>query len=345
MACKPLATEDLDHVLRHTAALWPQLAGKRLFITGGTGFFGKWILESTVAANDRLNCEVKVTVLSRDPARFKTEMPHLARRSEIDWLQGHPANFAFPEQRHDYILHLATATSAYHGHTDATEMLKMKLASISHVLSYARYAKVQRILVTSSGAVYGPQPPDVSHIPESYSGAPDPLDPASAYGTGKRLVEQMCALATDIDFVIARCFSFIGPHLPLDARFAAGNFLRDAMAGGPIVVNGDGRAVRSYLYAADMVVWLLTILLQGKAGRAYNVGSDQAVDILDLAQSIAALAPQRPIVRVTDIHRDDPANRYVPDISRAGKELGLQAYLPINESITRTSCWLNTGND
>lgn len=332
-------------MLVHTTPLWHELAGSRIFITGGTGFFGIWLLESIAAANDALKVGVGATVLSRNPAAFLARMPHLAVRSEFEWLCGHPSHFISPTARHDYLLHLATATSPQVGRTDAVEMLKTKLSSISHVLDYARHARVRRMLVASSGAVYGPQPTELTHIAETFRGAPDPMNPSSAYGNGKRLVEQMCALTPEVDTVIARCFSFVGPHLPLDGRFAAGNFLRDALAGGPIRIRGDGRAMRSYLHAADLSIWLLTLLLKGRPHAAYNVGSDQALSILELAQRVAA-ATGRPIeIALAGATSSEAAasDRYVPAIERARRELGVDVRLDLDAAQQRTLTWLETG--
>lgn len=335
---------DLEHILTHTYTLWQELAGTRLFITGGTGFFGIWLLESIAAANDALKVGVGATVLSRDPQRFLARMPHLAKRPEFDWLCGHPATFSFPNARHDYLLHLATATSAHLDCTDPVEMLKTKLFSIAHVLDYARNAGIRRMLVTSSGAVYGPQPEELGRIPETYGGGPDPMNAASAYGEGKRLVEQMCALAPEVETVVARCFCFIGPHLPLDARFAVGNFLRDAITGEQVTVQGDGAAVRSLLHATDLMIWLLAILVRGRPGRAYNVGSEEAVTIAELAQRVAALAPAKPSVRILGTSSDRIGSRYVPDIARAQSELGLVPRVRLDDAITRTLAWyLNAG--
>lgn len=336
MTSVPVA--DLDHILAHTGDIWRKLAGARLFITGGTGFFGIWLLETIVAANERLKASVGASVLSRDPAAFLARMPHLASRKEFDWLAGHPASFRFPQLRHDYVLHLATATSAHDGRTDPIEMLQTKLDSIRHVLDYARYAGISRMLVTSSGAVYGPQPAELSHVPETYAGAPDPTQAASAYGQGKRLVEQICSATPGVECVFARCFSFVGPHLPLDARFAVGNFLRNALTGGPVTVGGDGTPLRSYLYTGDLIPWLLNLLVNGQARRAYNVGSDQAVSIAELAHAVAATAGGCGVV-VTKAPGDGPVQRYVPSIARARQELGLDVWTPLPDALSRTLDW------
>ena len=260
-------------------------------------------------------------------------------RKEFDWLAGEPTSFAFPAAKHDYLLHLATATSAQLGQTDALEMLHTKHRSITRVLAFAAAANIQRALVTSSGAVYGQQPAELERIPESFGGAPDPLYAASAYGNGKRLIEQVCALTPELDIVIARCFSFIGPHLPLDARFAVGNFVRNALDRNAIVVQGDGRPIRSYLYASDLTIWLLQLLLRGEPHRAYNVGSDEAISVGDLARLVAAQRQLAVEIRGQDHTPRTPANRYVPDVSRCASELSLSPTVSLSDAIAKTLLW------
>jgi len=153
------------------------------------------------------------------------------------------------------------------------------------VLEFCRQAGTKRMLFVSSGAVYGKQPATVPHVPETYAGSPDPLAPGNAYAEGKRAGEFLCAAfaaANDLEIPIARPFAFLGPGLPLERHFAAGNFLADALAGRPLAVNGDGTPYRSYMYPTDLTAWLLTILAKGQSGRAYNVGSDEAVTIGEL---------------------------------------------------------------
>jgi dTDP-glucose 4,6-dehydratase len=156
----------------------------------------------------------------------------------------------------------------------------------------------------------------------------------------KRAAETVAALSNDgaVQTKIARCFAFIGPYLPLDDKFAAGNFIRDALAGGPIRVAGDGTPVRSYLYAADLAVWLWTILLRGRAMRPYNVGSSEAITIRALAELIRdTLAPG---VRIDVAHapvQGAPVSRYVPSVERASAELGLVPTVHLREAVARTA--------
>ena len=93
-------------------------------------------------------------------------------------------------------------------------------------------SKVSRLLLTSSGAVYGPQSTEMDSISESYLGSPDPSNPLNAYGLGKRSAEQLCSLISKkygFEIIVARCFAFVGGDLPQDKHFAIGNFIRDAL--------------------------------------------------------------------------------------------------------------------
>jgi dTDP-glucose 4,6-dehydratase len=188
--------------------------------------------------------------------------------------------------------------------------------------------------------VYGPQPRDLDRLPEDHPGSPGLEDPANAYGLSKRASEHLGHLHQNLDFKIARCFAFIGPHLPLDRTGAMGNFLADALRGGPIKVAGDGTPLRSYLYAADLAIWLWTILIKGAPGRPYNVGGEESIDIEALAARVAdILAPGAAVVMN---HRSSGGlpHRYLPDLTRSKQELGLESWIPLNEAIRRTGDWL-----
>jgi nucleoside-diphosphate-sugar epimerase len=209
-----------------------------------------------------------------------------------------------------------------------------------HTLEFTRQCGAQKFLLTSSGAVYGRQLPEMTHIPEEYLGAPYPTDLRSAYGEGKRAVEILCALYAKqygFETKIARCFAFVGPYLPLDIHFAIGNFIRDGLNGGPIIIKGDGTPIRSYLYAADLAIWLWTILFMGQACRPYNVGSDESLSIAEVAHCVAEQFPAKIAVKICGTpNRLKPVERYVPDIQRAKKELGLMTLTSVDAGVLRT---------
>ena len=342
---RPLPLRDLEHVLEHTHGLWDELRGERLFITGGTGFVGGWMLESLLHADDRLGLGVEAIVLARDPDGYRAAVPHVAGHGAVRLLRGDVHDFTLPSGPYSNILHMATETRLA-SHPAAS--FQTAVTGTSRVLELASASGARRLLLTSSGAVYGRQPPDVERLEEDFTGAPQPEDVAASYGHGKRAAEFLCAAAaaeTGLEVKIARCFAFVGPLLPLDANFAVGNFIRDALAGGPIRVMGDGTPRRSYLYAADLAIWLWTVLLRGTPGRPYNVGSDEDVGIAELARFAAAAVQTTAgvIVAKEPTGGGTPPARYVPSVERARSELHLEAWVPLEEGIRRTAEWYSTG--
>ena len=338
----PLAN-DLDHILAHTQGLWEELRGQRLFITGGTGFFGCWLLESFAWANDKLGLNATALVLTRNPEAFRRKAPHLTIHPAIQFYVGDVRSFEFPAGSFSHIIHAATESSTRLNEENPLLMLDTIVQGTRHTLEFARLCGAKKLLLTSSGAVYGKQPPDLTHIPEDYVGGPDTMDPRSAYGEGKRLAELLCVLYArqyGIETKIARGFAFVGPYLPLDIHFAIGNFIRDGLRGGPIQVKGDGTPYRSYLYAADLAIWLWTILLRGELCRPYNVGSAEALRIAELAHGVAQTFTPPVAVQIAKAATPgQPAERYVPATQRAETELNLHQWITLPEGIRRTVRW------
>ncbi|HKH93592.1 MAG TPA: NAD(P)-dependent oxidoreductase [Gemmatimonadaceae bacterium] len=342
-----LPARDLEHVLEHARSAFESLRGARILMTGGTGFFGRWMVESLLHANERLGLETSLVLLSRDPQGFERRAPHLAGSRFVSLVEGDVRTFTAPAGRFTHLVHGATDTTGPLNAERPTELLETIVEGTRHTLEIASRTSAGRVLLLSSGAVYGRQPAELTHVPESYAGGPDPLDPLQAYAEGKRLAELLGAIyARDrgLEVVTARAFAFVGPHLPLDAHFAVGNFLRDALDRETIRVGGDGTPYRSYLHAADLAVWLWTLLVRGQSGRAYNVGSEEAVTIRELADAVARAGgtigrhPTVSIARSADA--TVPPMRYVPSTRRAREELGLRAQITLDEALTRTIAWL-----
>jgi nucleoside-diphosphate-sugar epimerase len=335
-----LPADDLDHVLMHTQELWSELRGQQLFITGGTGFFGRWILETFAHANDRLSLGASAVVLTRNPESFVLKAPHLATRNDLQLLQGDVRDFDFPDGDFSHVIHAGTTSSAP---VEPLEMFDTIVQGTRRVLNFAATHGTRKFLFISSGAVYGQQPPEITHISEDYRGAPDPLNPNSAYGEGKRAAELLCTLMANqhgFEAKIARCFAFVGPHLPLDAHFAIGNFIRDAIQGDSIRIGGDGTPLRSYLYTADLAIWLWKILFQGKSCQSYNVGSDLEISISELGKLVIETTGTD---QSTIIHRQSVVGkapeRYVPSIEKALLELNLEQFIQLPDAITKTANW------
>lgn len=335
--------EDLDYILSRTVDIWKMFDGRSILITGGTGFFGCWLLESIIWAIGQSGINVKITILTRNPEKFRSKFPHFFGHQSIKFLQGDILDFKFPDETFNYIIHAATDASAQLNEQNPLLMMKTIVTGTKQILDLAVKCKCEKFLLTSSGAVYGKQPSDLPNVPESYNGGPDPLNPQSAYGEGKRAAEQLCSIYQKqfgIDCKIARCFAFVGPYLPLNIHFAIGNFLRDGLHGGPIYINGDGTPYRSYLYAADLVIALLKVLIYGNSCRAYNVGSSKAFSIIEIAQTVASLFNPNPKIIVSKSPtKCELPSYYVPSTKRIEEELAFSTDIDLKKAIQKTISW------
>jgi nucleoside-diphosphate-sugar epimerase len=294
------------------------LSGRHLFLTGGTGSVGRTLLDYLHRCY-LVQQGFRVTVLTRDAAAFRARYPAQAGLPWLSLVEGSLAGLQpLPAGTTD-VVHAAADTHLGSGRAAWVE----QIVSGTDALLETSKGIAGRFLLVSSGAVYGPQPADMSHVSEQYGGAPDPLLPGSTYGQAKRVAEQLCTIAHHehgLQTVIARLFAFGSAHTPRDGRYALGDFVRDALAPGnaPIRVAGDGRAVRSYLGGHDMAHALVTALVHGQAGQAYNVGSDEAMTIAELSTRIRnRLSPTRQI-EIQGAAGDGQRSRYVPDVSRIG---------------------------
>lgn len=317
---------------------WQTLAGLSIFVTGGTGFIGKWLLATLLDADQALGLDCRITVLSRDPAAFECAWPAMA--GLVNWVAGDVRDFPIGPEHFDVIIHAATDVVSQ---ATPEDVFSTCLDGTRRVLELASHCGASRLLLVSSGAIYGPLPSGMTHVPETHLGGPDPLLASSAYAEGKRVSEWLCAQALEngLQVKIARVFALVGPHLPLNKHFAIGNFLRAAMAGEQIVIQGDGTPYRSYLYSADMAAWLWAVLIKGEAGRAYNVGSDESISIKALAERVCCILGRSAPGIAMQQHAmpGSEAVHYVPDISCARNELRLPAPLELDEAISRTAHW------
>ncbi|MFC3581301.1 NAD-dependent epimerase/dehydratase family protein [Sphingomonas hylomeconis] len=335
--------DDLAAIYAALAPDWARLAGARIFMTGGTGFIGRWMLEALRDADRRLGLGIHVTVLSRDPAAFAARVPQLAAWPALTLVAGTIDALEADGTRYSHVIHAATDASADLNLNNPRAMFDTVVTGTRRALDFTVASGAGRFFFLSSGAVYGAQPWDVAEVGEDWRGGPDPLDPRAAYAEGKRAAEMLCAIYAKqfgLPFVSARIFALLGPLLSLDIHFAAGNFIRDALAGQTIRVEGAGTAVRSYLYAGDLAAWLWKILLTAADGAVYNVGSEEAVSIAALAERVSRVLGNPGGFEI--LGRPDPGwnpGRYVPSTARIRRELAVRSTVDLDEAIRRTAYW------
>jgi dTDP-glucose 4,6-dehydratase len=338
---KRLPIEDLEHIFENTQDIWELFRGKSIFLTGGTGFFGKWLLESFIYVNDKLELNAKIITLTRNPEAFLKEYPFYNEHSNtVQFVKGDILNYDFNlEEKFQFIIHAATAASESLNKSNPLLMMDTITIGTRKVLDFAITQPLEGFLFISSGAIYGKQPWNVSNIREEDSFKVDINKPNTAYAEGKRIAELYCSTyfhKNNLPIKIARCFAFVGPYLPLDTHFAIGNFISNVLKNEDIIIKGDGSTIRSYMYTSDLMVCLWNLLIIGELNSPYNIGSDQAISIKKLAENIKKISNKIIEVKVLGTPIDfENIDIYCPNTTRM-KNLKLHQEIGINESILKT---------
>lgn len=338
----PLPQADIDKVILLTREVWSHLRDRRILLTGGTGFIGSWLLEVMQKANDDLNIGMQFSVITRNPVAAHRNHPNLFDRADTHILEGDILGELRYQGKWDICIHAATDVESSLNAVNPLATFNSIAMGMDNVLRFAKSRGVSRFLLLSSGAVYGEQPEQLEKIPETYMGAPKSLNSRSAYGCGKKVSEWLVTASESDHFepVIARIFALIGPGMPQKGSFAAGNFLEDVLCNRKIVIKGDGRSIRSYLYMADLCTWLLNIMVFGKSGVAYNVGSEASHSILELANLFSRHLNANESEKICISNAaNNLVSRYVPNTALAREELGLRECTPIDSAIQKTIEW------
>lgn len=323
--------EDLELIANKLNTDFNFYRNKKIFLTGGTGFFGKWLLESFIHLNEIHKLNITVTVISRAPKKFLDSQPKIKNYTKFKFIKGDVRTFTDFNEEFDLIIHAATDVSVELNKRNPSLMKSTIIDGAKNICKFADSVNCKRILYTSSGAAYGPQPENLSHMPETFTDNPQ-FNPNDAYASGKLESEKYFKKTATCDVVIARCFAFAGPYLPLDGTYAFGNFINDILNDRNIVIKGSGNDVRSYLYAADLIIWLLRLLSIGQDREIYNVGSPESIMIKQLALKISNGKKDVIILNTNEKNK----NVYLPDTNKSITELGVSIYTPLSSAILKT---------
>jgi dTDP-glucose 4,6-dehydratase len=326
-----LTDAEAEPILARTRPIWSSLAGSRIFITGGSGFFGRWMLTLLNRANEKCLCNISAVVLTRNQDRTIKRLSNLNQDSRIQLRVGDLESLFTPDGSFDFVFHLAGEPSGPKYIAEPDGMGRKMVDGCRSMLTFAKNCGSPTILFVSSGAVYGPHPERMK-INEDDGPWPEPSISRRLYAEAKRAGEQMCQ-ECDLPLKIARPFAFIGPGMPLDSTFAVCQFIADGLAGRKVHVR-DGCVARSYLYASDLAEWLWTIVHQGIDRRPYNVGSVCTLQLRELGELIAEQF--KVPLQVDSVESNEC---YVPSTNRALTDLGLTQTVTISDAVERTVRW------
>ncbi len=333
-----ISNRDIQYMLNHLSGFSDSLHSKTIFITGGTGFIGKWLVECMLHLNQSNKLNLQLILLTRNEGSAKKHYDSVFPNNKLLYIEGDVRNFHYPTTKVDFIIHGATDASAIMNNERPTEMMDIIYNGTAHTLNLAKRDK-SKTLFLSSGAIYGVQPDQIESFDENYIGGPKLDTHLSAYGETKRAAEVLCRAYIhqfNLDITIARCFAFVGPYLPLDTHFAIGNFMMNVLKNETITVKSDGKPLRTYMYAADLAIWLMHLLCSGKSGQAYNVGGQEVISIKDLAYLVQSVAGKGQV----EILNQNPAIyvnlNYVCNVQKFMREFNINSMIPLREGIERT---------
>lgn len=312
-----------------------KLKNKTILITGGTGFFGSWLLNYLDFLNKDFTYNINLIVVTRSKKKFINENKHLDNKF-INFIETDILNLKIKSTKIDFLIHMATTNASDTYNYNDTDKFEVLFEGTKKIVSFAVENGVKKIIFTSSGAVYGSHERSVSETsPYSFS----TLDPNNTLAISKLAAEHFLSKLCEknrIDYVILRCFSFIGNGLPLNIHYAAGNFVLDAMQNENIIIKGNGKEIRTYLDVRESIAWILKILVKRNKNKIYNFGSDRHIKIEDLAKKIAKIiSPEKKIkiLQKISLHGNIHKNIYAPNIKLLKDDYDFVQKLSLEDSI------------
>ena len=324
---------------------WGKLRGKTILVTGGTGLIGSFLIDVLNVAN--IGCTI--LLLGRSEEKAKKRFLEYWDSRFIRFVQWDAAAPTLPtiDEPIDYVLHLASNTHPVAYATDPIGTITANVIALNNLLELAAAKKCSRFLFASSNEIYGENRGDVELFDEKYCGYIDCNTLRAGYPESKRCGEALCQAYINqkgLDCVIARLTRTYGPTiLPTDTK-AISQFFNNALKGEDIVLKSEGKQYYSYQYVADSVSGLLTVLLKGETGEAYNI-ADESGDITlhDLAKLIAEKAGRKVVFdapHAVEAAGFSKATKARLDGSRL-KDLGWATSHGINDGVSNTISILN----
>ena len=326
---KPIDSADLRHISDHLTNELKYFKNCNIFLTGATGFFGKWILSSIQYFNKNYNTNINVVDLSRNPKLFLSKYPFF-NDTNIKFHKGDLKNLNDISNQFDFIIHAGMDVNSSL-HKKDQSLIKDEKIIIDQVIDLYNRSNSKKILYTSSGSYYGIYNSNESPPREDFKPRPN----NNPYHSAKILSEAKI-ISSNVNYSIGRCFAFIGPYLPLGANFAAGNFINNLLNNQNIHINSDGKAIRSYLYMADLMIYLFKLLCI-QENTIVNIGSDEAITISELANLISKHSTNTK-VNVAKKYEGGEINSYFPCTEKLTR-MFQHKNISLHDSVARTVGW------
>lgn len=314
-----------------------KLKNKEVLITGGSGFIGIWLTQLLIYLNDKYNFNITLYLIARHTNSGLDTI--IENRKDVVFIKGDIRNIReFPKDV-SYIVHAASSPDNRIYMSNPIDSMSIIADGTKNSMENALLLeKLEKIVHLSSGQIYGSL--DSHNITENDCGKLNSNSITAIYPEAKRYAETLTNAYRSLHklpIVQVRPFSFIGPFMSLNKPWAINSFIRDVIKTNNIRILGNGKPVRSYMYPTDMVLWILTILLHGKSGAAYNLGSDMGISLEEVAQKIKNIVGNN--VSIEILNMNTSCSEFVPNIDYVKQELGLNITVNIDDTLKQSLVW------
>jgi len=315
-----------------------KLKNSNILITGGTGFVGKWLTEMLIYLNENFNFNINIYLLARNIPKDSNQ----SKLSYIRYIKSDIRNIKELPTALNYIIHAAGTPDSKEHVSNSIKTIETIVGGTQKILDLSsRLPNLINFLHLSSSKIYGN---NYSIIPIDESNSTIiGYNNQDVYSESKRMSETICKSYISelhLPIIIVRPFAFIGPFQLLDKPWAINNFIRDAILGGPIRILGNEHSSKSYMYGSDFANYILNILIFGKIGEAYNIGSSNPITLIDLANKIKNIIDTEIEIKFK-ASKDNYSKTIfdVPQTSKIENDLSIKEAFGIDEALRRTILW------
>lgn len=343
MNTSELYSEDLETCLNSVVNL-DAICGKVLLITGATGMIGSFMVDALMHGNRNLGLNCVVVAMGRSEEKARRRFDNYWNDEKFVFVQ-HDVNLPIPEDVPvaDFIIHSASTTHPVAYATEPISTITTNIFGTCNLLNFlCTKSPNARLVLTSSVEIYGQNRGDVEYFDENYCGYIDCNTLRAGYPESKRLSEALCQAYVKekgVDYVVARLPRTYGPTMLRSDTKALSQFIKKGISGEDIVLKSEGNQFFSYAYVADAVAAVLSIMLAGTCGAAYNIADEKSdVTLKDLAQLVSVLSGTNLRFELPDKTEKagfSTANKAVMNASIL-KSLGWRPNYTIHTGIART---------
>ncbi|MDO4636421.1 MAG: NAD-dependent epimerase/dehydratase family protein [Lautropia sp.] len=359
-----LRIQDVEDLIRKARPQFEALAGQHVWLTGGAGFLGYYLVLSIKHWNHSAPPAKKIRLTVLD--NYVRGIPYWLNEAQTEEIRlyKHDVTHPIPQNLEpaNFIIHAASIASPMYYRKYPLETIDANVNGLRLMLDYAvernsksarkHGGKLEGFLFFSTSEIYGDPTPDAIPTPETYRGLVSCTGPRACYDESKRVGETLCVLYAQnkgVPVSQARPFNNYGPGLKITDGRVLPDFARDVLAGRDIVMLSDGSPTRTFCYITDALSGYLKVLVNGRRGEAYNIGIETPeISMKDLAEKVRGLAHDmwgyngKVIHKVSDegsVYLADNPNRRCPIITKARSELGYAPEVDVDTGLRRILNW------